>query len=176
MVTEVLSPTLFKTLHISKRCHQRPRRAAVLPSRRHVLNFYSLQSEGVGVVLCVKPPTCQSAAREEVQSEAMFTSPSLLCALFYTQADQVLLWQGGCCTLAFTKQPWHATLPDSTSLPSLETDRQAELSAAQTVEDCLENTPSHQQDKVEETGEHVSQGKLRFNIQLISLSQLRSAG
>lgn len=79
------------------------------------------------------------------------------CSLlsFTHRQTQLLLWQGGC-TLAFTKQPWHASLPDSTSPPSLETDRQAELSWEQTVVDCLTNTPSHQQDKVEETGaEHM---------------------
>ena len=90
-------------------------------------------------------------------SEAPPCSP----ALPYTQADPASVMAGGGCTLAFTKQPWHASLPDSTSPPSLETDRQAELSWEQTVVDCLRNTPSHQQDKVEETGaEHMSQGKL----------------
>lgn len=140
------------------------------------LNSYWLLSGGVGVVPYVKPPTCQSrwTGGGTVRRHVHKPLPAP-CSLLHTSRPS-FCYGRGCCTLAFTKQPRHATLPDSTSLPSVETDKQAELSWEQTVVDCLTNTPSHQQDKVEETVEHMSQGKLWFKIHLISLSQWRTVG
>lgn len=89
------------------------------------LNSYWLLSEGVGVVL-VHPPTCQSRWTVGTVGRHVHKPLPAPCTLLHTSKPSFCYGRG--CTLAFTKQPQHATLPDSTSLPSQETDRQTELS------------------------------------------------
>lgn len=126
------------------------------------LNAYWLRSERVGVFTSVWLPTCQCLSKRLLEWHIHKPLPTP-CSLLHTSNPSFCYGRG--CTLAFPKQPQHATLPDSTSLPSQDTDRLnwAERRLDWTV------WHTHQQDKVDETAEHMPQGKLSSNIHIISL-------
>lgn len=117
----VLSLTSYQMLHIFTCCHQSPRRATVFPSWLHLYTPIGyILKEWVWILMSSIPLV--RLKRQEVPLERHIHKPlPTPCSLLHTSNPSFCYGRG--CTLAFTKQPQHATLPDSTSLPSLDTDR-----------------------------------------------------
>lgn len=172
-VTLVRSVTSHQMLHILTCCHQGPRRVVVFPGYTSELPLAVVWRSGCGSQSLVSHLSVSLDRR--YRRKACSQAPPCSMLPFTHKQTQLLLWQGlhtGIYkTAAACHFPWQ-------HLPAFSGDRLAgaELSWEQTVVDCLTNTPSHQQNKVEETAEHMSQGKLWFNIHLISLRQWRTVG
>ena len=158
-VTLVLSLASYHMLHTLTGCHQGSRRVAVIHSRLRLFTPIGCCLEEWAWFLLSSPPVVSlgwTVGTEERHVHKPLPAPCTQATPASVMAGAAHWHLPNCCCMPLSQ----------TALPCLlrrQTDR---LSWKQIVV----NTPSHQQDKVEEAAKHMSQGKPWFNIYLMSLS------